>query len=214
MTVRLVLAVITALALLSAPMGGLARAAETPDFRSKDAGKRSSTTTIWFYGSSAIREGGRLLHEGEFFKAIKLTEAALAFNLTNGDRWLARNILCIANVRVEAAFLALEHCDKAVSLRPDSWYAYNNRANAALALARYDEAIADYETALELTIKAEQAAEARENASRDAVEPDPPTPGIGGPSGILQEMHIEDPAAIVRKNLQMARKLLKSAERL
>lgn len=212
---RRIIAAIVSLA-LGAGMATLGQAAEGPDFRSKEAGKRSSATVFWFYGSSTVREGGRLLHEGAFVRAAKVTEAALAFNLTRTDEWLARNILCIAYVRANAALLALDHCDKAVEMRGDSWHAYNNRANAELALARYDAAIADYEKALTLAEKAEKARSRRREAAA-ARNGDATTPAEKPEAellGILQEAEIENPAAVVRENLDIARTMLAEADRL
>lgn len=186
--------------------------AAEPDFRS-NAATQGSGVTIWFYGSSVVKAGNHLLSEGNFVEAANVTETALLFNLTHQDQWIAQNILCIAYMHAEAALLALEHCDDAIELRPTSWQAYNNRGNAKLAVARYEEAIADYETALKLTKKR---GEDRDPPSRNQAldtEDDSTSPSkVNGNAPVLPETAVDNPEEIIRKNLQLARERLNSLE--
>ncbi|MFQ5535657.1 MAG: tetratricopeptide repeat protein [Sphingomonadales bacterium] len=105
--------------------------------------------TYWLGNSQLVVEGGRALNRGDIARAIDLTRRALEIDLTFNDEFSAYNNLCVAYSSLSLFDIALDYCDRALSMRND-WRALNNRANAKLGMGKIDEAIKDYRTALSM----------------------------------------------------------------
>lgn len=185
-------------------------AAAAADFRWEQMQKRPGAT-LWFKESTEVREARRHLRTGRAYEAIRLAEDALSLDLKFRDRRGALNILCIGYVELNAALLALPHCDDLVRLAPREWRSFNNRANAHFALGRFDKAVSDYETALEWAVKAEKRPDDAEATGPEG--PEEAGPENEGPN-ILSMDEVRRPSALVKKNLEMARSMLDSASRL
>lgn len=162
--------------------------------------------TMWFTESAEVREARRELRSGRAYEAIRLAETALTRDLRHADRRGALNVLCIGYVEIKAALLALPYCDDLVELAPRRWHAFNSRANARFALGRFDKAVADYETALELAVKSEK--------PRGAGDDTESAPAWDEGTSILDAGEIRRPRALVQKNLELARSMLESADSL
>lgn len=108
-------------------------------------------TTIWMRPSTEISEGAFLIDRGEIAKGVAVTKKAIEEgDLHYADLAAAYNNLCTANLAMKLYREARELCSDAIRLRPFMWQAYNNRANAYFGLGQWDEAIADYNRAVDI----------------------------------------------------------------
>ena len=105
---------------------------------------------IWLDTNTRIEAGQRALRAGDAERAIRLINKGLKGDMSDRQRAVALNNLCIAYEMAGDIDAAIEACDAALELRPNWWLAFNNRANAHYAGGDYLAALGDYETALEL----------------------------------------------------------------
>jgi len=99
---------------------------------------------------SNLTAGNEALTTGDVEKAIQSFSAALQSDLSERQLFNAHNGLCVAYNKTEDYFKALDHCDKAISLRKTYFGGYVNRGNVYLSLEKYDEAIENYQKANDL----------------------------------------------------------------
>jgi len=104
---------------------------------------------LWLSPSSHIRNATKAFERGDIGETIRLSRLALDGDLATSDRFNAHNILCVSYIRLKLFETAIDACDAALVVRRD-WRALNNRANAYFEMGRYDNAIADYRSALKL----------------------------------------------------------------
>ena len=107
-------------------------------------------TTIWMGPSTKIAQGAALIDRGDVARGIAITREAMEEGLHYADLAAAYNNLCTANLAMKLYREAKDLCTDAIRIRPFMWQAYNNRANAYFGLARWDEAIADYNRAVDI----------------------------------------------------------------
>lgn len=118
-------------------------------------------TVVRFSESSEIARILDLLELGRTDEAIGLAEdyvksfdsAAEIGGNARMQRYFALNALCSTLTKAGRVDEAVETCTDAIELSPSHWSAINNRGTAYFATGRYDDALADYERALEVAPK-------------------------------------------------------------
>ena len=115
---------------------------------STPATAETARTTIWFSSSEDVLRGAYMVHEGKTMQGMQILHEALGNELTFYDRASAHTNLCAAYLDLKLYDTALDHCSRAISLKPMMWQALNNLAVAHHSLGNYDEAIGYYRKAL------------------------------------------------------------------
>ncbi len=132
--------------LVALVFGGQAWAASQPKHRPQGQ-------VIWLQPSPVIMQGTIMIETGltdQVIKGMALLVAEMKRNLMLSDQVSARNNLCVGHLLLKQFDAALDECSGVIRLWPRLWQAYNNRANANMALGNYAAAIPDYEKAAEL----------------------------------------------------------------
>ena len=176
------------LALTLACLAGLSAVALAGPRDPKAASPRiGSSNVIWFESSPLVMDAAAAINAGEYERALKLAQQALALVLAPEDRASALNNLCIAQTYLHLYEAALETCDKLIRGSPPNLRYFNNRANVYLQSGDIDAAIADYGRALDLA----RALEAQTETAAEMT-----------PAGEDGEMKLSD---LLLKNLNLAR---------
>jgi len=97
-----------------------------------------------------IERSETALLSGNHAEAEEILLRALDSGVGDKYRYKVHNNLCVAQFLQDKFEKALEHCKAAVEAESNRWKAYNNLGNVLTELGRYDEAIAAYETGLDL----------------------------------------------------------------
>ena len=136
----------TSIALVALVFGTQALATSPPKY--KPHGQ-----IIWLQPSQVIVKGTNLIETGQpdqIIEGMALIEAEMQLNLMMTDRASARNNLCVGYLLLKQFDAARDECSGVIRMSPRLWQAYNNRANANMAMGNYADAIPDYEKAAEL----------------------------------------------------------------
>ncbi len=115
----------------------------------------SPLTSYWYQASDKIKSIRELLGEGRSADAVKASYAFLKMIKETRDddnikMYFGYNALCAAHTSNKSADDAIEACDKAISILPGRWQAYNNRGTAHYVSGYYKKAAEDYRKALTL----------------------------------------------------------------
>ena len=101
-------------------------------------------------GISALNSGARAIDSNDVARGIALSREALDSDMLSPFQAAkAYNNLCVGFFKLKLFEEALKNCDLAIERSGKNWAYYNNRAGAHWGLGRYEEAIADYQKALE-----------------------------------------------------------------
>jgi len=119
--------------------GGAARAAES-----------AQNATILGPLNTLLAEGAAALEAGRFEEGIRLTLEGLQTPSSVRDRAAGHANLCAGYAALKRWDEALDHCNRSIVLDRGNWRAFNNRAAVYVGKGRYDEALADVRTGLEL----------------------------------------------------------------
>ncbi|HSG97259.1 MAG TPA: tetratricopeptide repeat protein [Woeseiaceae bacterium] len=92
-----------------------------------------------------LADGAEALQAGDAETGVELTEKGLALASGRVERKAALSNLCAGYLMLGRAEEALEACNEVLSLDPNYWRAYNNRALVLLELGRHEESRADIE---------------------------------------------------------------------
>lgn len=106
---------------------------------------------IVLHASTTLKRAQEALERGRIDEAVRYFERALRRGVSSRERLSLHNNLCIAYFYREQFDLAKKQCDRAISVSPGSWRAYNNRGNIHVETGAYAKAIGDYEMALSLS---------------------------------------------------------------
>ncbi|MDT8397265.1 MAG: hypothetical protein RQ899_01455 [Pseudomonadales bacterium] len=86
---------------------------------------------------------------GEMGEAVAMAESMLAADPTIAIQYFGNNALCVALSAAKDWEGALAACNKAVRIRPGYWMALNSRGTVQLMTGRHQQALADYQKALQ-----------------------------------------------------------------
>jgi tetratricopeptide (TPR) repeat protein len=111
---------------------------------------QAATTTVLGGGNSLLAEGSLALEEGRIAEGIRLTEAGLKESADPLQAAGGHSNLCAGYALLRDWTRALEHCNPAIELDHSNWHSLNNRAAVHVGQGRYDLALADLRTGLEL----------------------------------------------------------------
>lgn len=102
-------------------------------------------------GVIALNDGARAIDRNDIAQGMELTQQALDSEfLLLYQTGKAHNNMCVAFFKLKLYEEALKHCDTAISISENNWIYFNNRAGVYLGLGRLDDAVADYQVAVEL----------------------------------------------------------------
>jgi len=102
-------------------------------------------------GLTALNSGARAIDRNDIAEGMELTQQALDSEmLMLYQTAKAHNNMCVAYFKLKLYEEALKHCNTAISISQSNWAYYNNRAGVYLGLGQVEEAMADYEKALDL----------------------------------------------------------------
>jgi tetratricopeptide (TPR) repeat protein len=113
-------------------------------------GEIQRSSTVIGPRNEYLADGANQLMAGRYEEGIRLTLAGLSIPNSNQDSAAGHSNLCAGYAALRDWNQALSHCNKALELDTTNWRVFNNRAAAYAGLARYDEALADIRTGLEL----------------------------------------------------------------
>lgn len=116
-------------------------------------GAGANTFEIVLQPSELLRQGNSYLSQGDLEKAKQLLGRALESNLTNSQLANVHNSLCVAHIKEEDWFSAMDHCDTAIKKLPTNWRFHNNRGNIYFGLGDYAEALSSYHKGREIAPK-------------------------------------------------------------
>lgn len=120
--------------------------------------------------SSLLTKGNEAITLGNSESARDYYRTALRSRLTDRQRSLAYNGLCVSFIMEERWSEAMAECNRAIRLRPNNWRFYNNRGNIFLEQGDFAKAREEYERGLDIAPQAEviirnmSIVELRENA--------------------------------------------------
>jgi tetratricopeptide (TPR) repeat protein len=118
--------------------------------RGAEAQPNGSVGTVLSAGNAWFAEGALALEEGRAAEGISLTLAGLKSATDPLETAAAHSNLCGGYALLHQWAEALEHCNTAISLDPNNWHSYNNRAAVFAARGQYALALADLRLGLEL----------------------------------------------------------------
>lgn len=135
-------------------------------FASAPALAQSSVSQSVFGADPNLAAGALALRLGDFEEGIRLTQEGLRSPAGSAHsirtRASAHNNLCAGYVMSGRFSDALEHCNKSLSLKPNNWQAYSNRAVLYALTGRLDKAAADIASAKRINPEARRVREAEE----------------------------------------------------
>lgn len=100
--------------------------------------------------ADSARLAQQALNDGKIDRAVRHAERALRRgDETDAVAYAAQTVLCLAHLRTDRVEAALDACDAAVTAKPDSWRALNNRGIARYKALDFDGAASDYQAAVE-----------------------------------------------------------------
>ena len=117
-----------------------------------------------------LYEGAQALMTGDAENGVRLTLSGLGMATNRRERVIGFSNLCAGYTLLEQLDLALEYCNRALSLNDRHWRSYSNRALVLIKQKRYDEAARDLERGFSLSPGSEQLKEVRA-LLRDATDP-------------------------------------------
>lgn len=97
-----------------------------------------------------LAEGSAALEHGRFEDGIRLTLAGLEQPASGQDQAAGHSNVCAGYAALKRWSEALEHCNKALELDRHNWRTYNNRAAVFVGLKRFDLAMTDVNSGLEI----------------------------------------------------------------
>lgn len=130
-------------------------AAPVAQAQSRISSQTQPVNRIWLDRPSELSHVSQLLNNGQREEALEIAEGFARAEMTGPFRYESLNVLCIAQTSNGLIDDALESCNKAITLRPSTWIAYNSRGGAHFAAGDYASAIEDYTHALKLYPKSE-----------------------------------------------------------
>lgn len=102
-------------------------------------------------GLTALNSGARAIDRNDIAQGMELTQQALDSEfLLLYQIAKAHNNMCVAYYKLKLYEAALTQCNMAISISRNNWAYFNNRAGVYLGLGFRDEAMADYQVALDL----------------------------------------------------------------
>lgn len=102
---------------------------------------------------TSIQRSSDAISEGKYDLAIQVLEDALKNSVNPHYLPKMHNRLCVSYQQLGLYEQALEHCNTAITLRPNHWRHFNNRGNIFLMLGDASAALEDYERALAMSPK-------------------------------------------------------------
>jgi tetratricopeptide (TPR) repeat protein len=114
------------------------------------ADDRPMSATVLGEENPQLAEGARALEAGHAEDGVRLTLEGLKVPASSHLVAAAHANLCAGYVLLHRYDEALVHCNTSISIDPENWRAYNNRAAVFSARSLFEEAIADVRTGLRL----------------------------------------------------------------
>lgn len=114
------------------------------------ADERPMSATVLGEENPLLAEGARALEAGHAEDGVRLTLEGLKAPSSSHLLAAAHANLCAGYVLLHRYDEALAHCNTSISIDPENWHAYNNRAAVFSARSLYEEAIADVRSGLKL----------------------------------------------------------------
>jgi tetratricopeptide (TPR) repeat protein len=95
--------------------------------------------------------GSDALEAGRFEEGVRLTLAGLEQPNNPRDQAAGHSNICAGYAALKRWTEALEHCNRALELDRSNWRTFNNRAAVFVGLKKYDLAMTDVNSGLELS---------------------------------------------------------------
>lgn len=109
-----------------------------------------AVSRIWFNSPPEIREGGKLINEGEVEEGIAMIRSVINKGLPLKFQAHGYTNLCGGYLRLQEYTKAIRYCRRAIKFDSTIWQALSNRGAARFALGRYGEAAEDFRRAIKL----------------------------------------------------------------
>jgi len=111
---------------------------------------RGSSNSVFGPLNPLLADGAAALELGRADEGIRLTLEGLKLPNAVHETAAAHANLCGGYAMLQRWDEALAHCNTSISLDPNNWRAFNNRAAVFTARGLYDQAVADVEAGLKL----------------------------------------------------------------
>ena len=115
------------------------------------AADKPMSATIIGPENPLLKDGADALEAGRADDGVRLTLEGLKIPVPTHLAAAAHANLCAGYVLLHRYDEALAHCNTSISLDPNNWRAYNNRAAVFSARSLYEQALDDVHTALKLS---------------------------------------------------------------
>lgn len=110
----------------------------------------AQSATVLGTTNTLLSAGSEALERGHFEEGLRLTLAGLEQPNSVHDQAAAHSNVCAGYAALKRWNEALEHCNLALELDRGNWRTYNNRAAVFVGLKKFDLAMTDVNTGLEL----------------------------------------------------------------
>jgi tetratricopeptide (TPR) repeat protein len=128
----------------------VALTAANGDVRATEPPLSAQSSTIVGPTNAALTDGAVALDAGNIQDGIRLTLEGLKLPTELHDKAAGYSNLCAGFAMLRQWDLAIEHCNTALSLDPNNWRTFNNRAAAYVGKEQYELAINDLRAGLEI----------------------------------------------------------------
>jgi tetratricopeptide (TPR) repeat protein len=121
--------------------------------RAADPQSVGQSATVFGPTNPLLSEGSQAMELGRFEKGIQLTLAGLERPNTTEDQAAGHSNVCAGYAALKRWQEALEHCNLALELDRSNWRTFNNRAAVFVGMKKFELAMTDVNTGLELAPK-------------------------------------------------------------
>lgn len=112
--------------------------------------RRAQSATVIGPSNPQLADGALALDQGRIQEGIQLTLDGLRTPTNSLDKAAGYSNLCAGYALLKQWNEALQHCNTAIRLDQRNWRSFNNRAAVYAATMRWDRAVNDIRTGLEI----------------------------------------------------------------
>lgn len=110
----------------------------------------NQSATVMGPTNPQLADGATALDAGRVEEGIRLTLEGLKFPADVRDKAAGYANLCAGYALLKQWDEALQHCNTSLSLDPNNWRTFNNRAAVYAGMGKYERAMADLRAGLEI----------------------------------------------------------------
>jgi tetratricopeptide (TPR) repeat protein len=117
---------------------------------SEDILDSAQSASVFGAVNPLLTRGSEALQAGHYEEGVRLTLEGLEQPSSARDKAAAHSNVCAGYVAMKRWIEALEHCNLALELDRHNWRTFNNRAAVFVGLRKFDLAMTDVNSGLEL----------------------------------------------------------------